>query len=306
MVDNFFISIVIPTLNGGSLLKDCVHKIADQVCEFKFELIVIDSGSIDNSLDYIKSYCTKNFIEFKIVSINKRDFSHGNTRNQAVLESSGDIIVFLTQDAVPFDQFWLLNLVNPFIDSSVCATFGNHTAHINHPTLIKRNIDQHFQSMNKYAVRCLNDFRRYESDIKYRQMLHFFSNNNSAIRKKMLTRIPFPNVSYGEDQIWADLALKKGYKIVYSPDSKVYHSHYWNLIQIFKRSCTEINYFKRNFGYDLTLKPTKILSRSLKSIFKDLHWMYTNKELSYKNLHFTLNFNLGTNLARCYCFAKIS
>ena len=74
MVDNFFISIVIPTLNGGSIMKDCVHKIVDQVCEFKFELIVIDSGSIDNSLDYINGYCTKNFIEVKIVSINKKTF----------------------------------------------------------------------------------------------------------------------------------------------------------------------------------------------------------------------------------------
>ena len=54
----------------------------------------------------------------------------------------------------------------------------------------------------------------------------FFHNANSAIRKSIWKKINFDNkISNIEDRIWAEKIIKKGFKIIYEPDSSVYHYH---------------------------------------------------------------------------------
>ena len=54
---------------------------------------------------------------------------------------------------------------------------------------------------------------------------YFFSNVSSVLRRRVWQDIPFPEVAFAEDQLWAKRVLEAGYQTVYRADSLVYHSH---------------------------------------------------------------------------------
>jgi len=95
-------TIAIPTYNGieriGELLDSCLRQEAD----FEFEVLVIDSGSTDGTLDAVRKRAA-----VRLHEIPKSSFGHGRTRNLAVEMARGDFVAFLTQDAVPADKHWL-------------------------------------------------------------------------------------------------------------------------------------------------------------------------------------------------------
>ena len=74
------------------------------------ELIIIDYGSTDNTLNTAKSY------PVKIIKIQPEEFGHGKTRNLGANLANGTHIVYLTQDAIPYSINWLKELTEPFKD----------------------------------------------------------------------------------------------------------------------------------------------------------------------------------------------
>lgn len=297
------VSIVIPTFNGGTLLLECINSILQQQTQDLFEIIIIDSESYDGSIKKIRCILEERRVQFKIISIQKINFKHGNSRNKAIEACSGEIIVLLTQDAIPSNKFWLKNLVSNFdFDLEIAGVFGRHQAHESHPSLIHRDIENHFLCMAEIIERKINDIDEYNRNEKLRQKLHFFSNNNAAIRKCVWELVPFPDVSYGEDQTWAKKVLEKGYKIFYCSKALVYHSHNYGFFEIFNRTTTEIKYFKRYFGYNLYRSPLGSLKTFTQGLFGDLCWLNQNRCFSFSNLSYSCKSNLGANLARLYCF----
>ena len=300
------VSVVIPTLNGGDKLIECVKSVKAQRFDKNYELVIIDSGSDDNSIEEIKSIFSKSKILCKIIIIDKRDFKHGRTRNHAIENCSGEIILLLTQDAIPTNENWIANLEKPFSQgSNVAGVFGKHDAYENHPVLIHRNLRRHFRFMETLPERFINNFKEYEEKKSKRQLMHFFSNNNSAIRKSTWYEIPFPDVDYGEDQAWADKILLKGYKIVYTPKAVVYHSHFYNFIGIYRRSLTEISYFRKHFDYNLTQNPSLFFPRLFKTICNDIRWLFKNNKLSVKEIYYSCYSNLAENLARTWSVLRL-
>ena len=66
-------------------------------------------------------------------------------------------------------------------------------------------------------------------------------------------------IEYGEDQVWADLIIKAGYKKAYALHAVVYHSHDYTEQETFERSRIEANFFYQQFGYLLLAGPTAYL-----------------------------------------------
>ena len=75
---NFDVSIVIPAKNEGETIGQCLKAIHEQDTRYGYEVIVIDSGSTDNTLDTVKTYTSIRLIEIK-----PQDFGHGKTRNMS-------------------------------------------------------------------------------------------------------------------------------------------------------------------------------------------------------------------------------
>jgi GT2 family glycosyltransferase len=96
------VSIIIVNYNGKDLIKDCLDSVLSQVF-IDFELVIVDNGSTDDSINFIKS----NFIDkrIKIVESDKNlGFAGGN--NLGFKNTSGDYIVLLNNDTV-VDKDWL-------------------------------------------------------------------------------------------------------------------------------------------------------------------------------------------------------
>lgn len=297
------VSIVIPIFNGGELLVKCIKSIIDQKFNETFEIVIIDSESNDGSTEIVSDLLEKQLLAFKVIPIRKTDFKHGKSRNLAIQHCSGDIIILLTQDAIPSNNSWLSSLVDCFeSDSQIVGVFGRHKAHVNHSKIIRRNIDNHFFVMSQTPIRMIEDFDEYHRNEEIRQKLHFFSNNNSAILKAIWTETPFPDVDYGEDQTWAKIVIEKGYKIQYCPDSTVYHSHDYGFKETFQRTLTEVVYFKNHFNYDLTKSLTCSMLGFLRAVSNDFQWLIQNRCFSLMDFSKSTKANLASNLARLYCY----
>ena len=212
------ISIFIPTKNAGVEFKTVLEKIYNQQ-ELHLELIIVDSGSTDHTLEIVTRYPAK------VIKINPEEFRHGKTRNMALTYSSADYIVFLSQDAVPADEYWLSNLLRNFSDEKTAGVFSKQI-----PRKKTHEIQRFFYMYYFPETKIVRPNKLYNS-IQNR----FFSNVSSCIKKEVLQKYPFDNsILTTEDQEWANRIIKSGYKTVYEPESIVIHSHNHRLKQIFK------------------------------------------------------------------------
>ena len=70
---NPFVSIVYLTKNGGRLFKKSLEAVFSQKVDFEFEVIGVDSGSTDNTLEFIKNYSVKLYsVNFLFPNFRKR------------------------------------------------------------------------------------------------------------------------------------------------------------------------------------------------------------------------------------------
>src|SRR5689334_1039468 len=98
--NNILISVVVPVKDGAPWLDSCIKGIMQQTLFAKTEIIAIDSGSTDGSLDILKKY------PVKVVSIKPAEFNHGLTRNYALQFCKGTYVVMTVQDATATDDKW--------------------------------------------------------------------------------------------------------------------------------------------------------------------------------------------------------
>ncbi|QQK64590.1 glycosyltransferase [Cobetia sp. cqz5-12] len=240
-------SVIIPVYNGGDLLFDVLDKVCAQRAPWNFEVIVIDSSSKDGSPDRLAKDERITF-----VSIDQSEFGHGKTRNYGVEISKGEYIAFLTQDAIPYDEYWLYNLV-AMLDHypDAAGVFGKHIAHDDANEFTKLELKNHFDNFEQqplYVSRHLDE-TRFDTDVGWRQFLHFYSDNSSCLRRSLWNEIPYRDVKYGEDQIWASDIIQSGYAKLYCPSSVIKHSHDYDEKQTFDRSKIDGDYFNFFWGY---------------------------------------------------------
>jgi rhamnosyltransferase len=239
------VTVVIPTKNGGPLLDRVLSSVFSQQTSWAFEVLVVDSGSTDETLSILRKYP-----ELTLVQIEPAEFGHGKTRNLAVATAKGEYVAMLTQDALPSSSSWLVELLKPMLqDERVAGVFGRHIAYPESSIFTKYELEQHFAGFTRYPFIELDDRQKYASDEGYRQLLYFFSNNNALLRRSVWERIPYPEVDFAEDQAWARRIVEAGYRKAYAHDAAVYHSHEYGLWERLQRSFDESYALRRLFNY---------------------------------------------------------
>ena len=256
-------SVVIPTYNAGNILKPVLDAVTTQKAPWDYEILVIDSGSTDGTVDLVKSY-----ENIRFHSIPSNEFNHGGTRNLGVELTTGEFIAFLTHDACPANSHWLFNLVSA-IEHYPCAAgaFGKHYAYDDASAFTKRDLNTHFKLMQDQPT-CLarnTDIEAYENDLGWRQLLHFYSDNNSCMRRSIWQDIPYRPIKFGEDQLWAHDIIEAGHSKVYASQAIVYHSHDYEPEENYERNKTESAFFKHFFGYEL-IKDQESLKKTLEDL----------------------------------------
>lgn len=243
-------SVIIPTLNGGETLKKVITAIEKQQTPWLYEIVIVDSGSTDGTYEYLQSHSL-----VRVEQIDRSEFQHGRTRNYAISLTKGEFIAVLTQDAMPVDEYWLYNLVTSLeVNPAAAGAFGKHVAWHDASPFVKRDLTEHFQHFDhqpEVVSKFLDKRRWHLKDIQWKQFLHFFSDNNACLRRSIWEQIPYPEVEYGEDQLWAWEIIKAGYSKVYAKDAVVYHSHDYDATESEQRAYEETKFFKQHFGYKL-------------------------------------------------------
>lgn len=262
-------SVLIPVKNGGTLLGDVLDAVLAQEAPWPFEVIVMDSGSTDDSVELARQRGVR------VETIPSAEFGHGRTRNRLASMAAGDFLVYITQDAIPASTHWLLNLVQGCdIGPEVAGAFGPHRAHIHARHVTHCELAQHFSGFGeKLSVVRLEDRIRFENDPGYRQWLHFFSNNNSCLRRSVWEVLPFPDVAFAEDQTWALQAIEAGYGKAFVPDAVVYHSHDFGIWETLQRNFDESRSFQRYFGYRLQNSVLRAVRDGVYLARRDLRWL---------------------------------
>jgi rhamnosyltransferase len=216
------VSIFIPTLNAQAHLKLMLPILTSSEVETS-NIIIVDSSSSDKTADI----CHQFGIQFH--SIQRNEFNHGKTRNLGLQLCTTDFIVFMTQDALPCDTNFLKELLIPFEDKLVAATYSRQYPRSGSGSL------ERLDRIIKYPDYDLIQSQDTASQLGSRT--YFLSNSCAAYRMSTFHELGgFPEDEImGEDAIFAYKAISKGYKIVYASKSEVYHSHDYTFRELFKR-----------------------------------------------------------------------
>ena len=263
-------SVLIPVKNGGPFLGEVLDAVLAQQAPWPFEVIVVDSGSSDESLQVARARSG-----VRVEQIPPAQFGHGRTRNYLGSLSSGDFLVFITQDAKPAHERWLRHLVDA-CDAApdVAGAFGPHCAHPGARIVTQRELDAHFAGFgDQQSVVRLDDPERYARDVGYKQWLHFFSNNNSCLRRSVWEKLPFPEVAFAEDQTWALRAVEAGYGKAFAPQALVCHSHDFGVWETLQRNFDEARCFQRYFGYQIQPGLSRALASAVLLTRRDWGWL---------------------------------
>ena len=113
------VSIVIRTFNEEKHLNELLHSIKNQTTDnFNVEVILVDSGSTDKTLDIAKSY------NCRIVHIKKEDFSFGRSLNMGCDAANGEYLIFISGHCIPVNNHWIENIIKPFSNENIVYTYG--------------------------------------------------------------------------------------------------------------------------------------------------------------------------------------
>ena len=216
------LSAVIPTFNGRWYLDTQLKSLNNQTLRLN-DLLIIDSSSSDGTNQLLE----KENIQFITIPI--QDFDHGGTRSLGVKRTTGDIIVFLTQDALPFDNNSLENLTQVFSNPKIGAAFGRQLPYPN-----ETPFGTHLRLFN-YTDKSYE--RSYDDKHTYGIKTAFLSDSFSAYRREALEKIGLfkDSLICSEDLYAGAKILKAGYSLAYVANAKVYHSHGYSIREEFKR-----------------------------------------------------------------------
>ena len=126
---------LIPTRNGAEFLDRTLNALARQICAIPWDVLIIDSGSTDGTLDILARWHHHVPVPFRVESIHPTAFNHGDTRNLLAARSAGELLVFLTQDAIPTGTDWLKatlarNFDDPQVGGAYCRNVPRHDARV--------------------------------------------------------------------------------------------------------------------------------------------------------------------------------
>ena len=210
-------SIIVPTLNAGASLEELLSIIEYQSTS-GYSVTIIDSSSEDSTQDIAKAY------KLALSIIPQEEFDHGGVRSMAKTLTSGDIIVYLTQDALPLSVKDIDRLVSVFNNKSIGAAFGRQIPY-KETGLFGKHLRK-FNYNDESYIRDIND-----------KDLHgiktaFLSSSFAAYRRSAMDEIGWfkDGLILGEDTYAGAKLLKKGYKLAYVADAQVYHSHSYTVL----------------------------------------------------------------------------
>ena len=274
------ISVSIVNLNGEKYLDECLKSLEElNYPRNKLEIIVVDNGSTDNSLEMIR----ENYPHVKIIE-NSRNMGFAYANNQAAKVAKGEYVAFLNNDT-RVDKNWLIELLRPIYKNKEVVASGSKVLSID-----GKKIDFAGGMINFEGKGFQVDYGiPVEDDRSHKYRFLPFVNGGAMMidRKVFLDAGGFDEdfFAYYED---VDLGWRLwvlGYKVIFSPRSIVYHHHHGtsravseDRLRFLKERNSIYSVFKNYDDENLS----KVLSATLSSVFNRI---FTDIKFDYKSYY---------------------
>ena len=265
------------------LLEDCLNSILDQKTSWPFEVIVIDSGSTDGTLQLVKS------LPVSLVCIEPHEFNHGLTRNFGVEKAKGEYVVFLVQDAVPVNNTFLQSLVDVAQLSGAAGSYGRELPWPSDHSLIQLYMEKALSQSQVQLHKMIPAGQTWlELSPQKKFEISIFHDTCSCLSRHVWEKIPYKPLPYGEDLDWGACVIQAGYKIVYEPQAAVYHSHDRSGWYEFKRAYADHELVKRLFDYNMFPRFVGVVTSWMTESWRMMHAIQSKSDFSFGMILLTL------------------
>jgi len=211
------VSIIIRALNEERYLPDCLRAIRQQRYQGDIEIILVDSGSVDSTVEIAKTNGCN------VLYIPKEEFSYGGALNYGISKARYDYIVVLSAHCVPDSPDWLSELLAPIRQGLAQMVYGPHRAD---PEARSSEIN--------YFVEKFSQSRGLQSSPR-------LNNGNSAFLKELWKVRPFDEkLSAQEDVEFSSWHINNGARLYFVPSARVVHYHNDRNKTLYRRIYNEV------------------------------------------------------------------
>ena len=220
------IDVIIPTYKPDNGLFKLIDKLKSQTKQpSRIVLMNTEQKYIENLMRGRKS-----IKGVEIYNISAWEFDHGNTRNAGANGSVADILIYMTQDAIPEGDDMIEELIRPLMEGKAEVSYARQV-----PRDDASLAERFSREFNYPGTSCVKS----AADIERLGIKAFFCSNVCAAYRRdvfdMLGRFP-ANMIFNEDMVFAHKVLMNGYRIAYSANARVVHSHNYSNMQQFHRN----------------------------------------------------------------------
>lgn len=277
-------TVFIPVYNGEhDHLEETLSALYQQETDFAWDVLVTDSGSKDNSVAIIERFAQEHG-NLKLLHLDKADYSHGGTRQMAAEVSQGDIMVYLSQDAVPANPQWLTEMVAPFaLNEGIVAVLGRQKPRLACFPAMKYDIQAVFNEQG--ADDAITLWTRTNPDQRGHYTKESFYSDvcSAAPREFLVNTIGYRPVRYSEDYEYGKDVLDAGYIKAYNGKAVVEHSNDVLLSEYRKRIFDETFNVRVNSGGAASpVSLASLVKEVFRGIAKDSPKILRDQDYSWK------------------------
>ncbi|MEX2574443.1 MAG: glycosyltransferase family 2 protein [Balneolaceae bacterium] len=216
------VSVIVVTWNALEHLKKFLPSVTQTEYE-DFEIIIADNASTDGSAEWVESA----FPECNVVSLSENyGFCGGN--NRAAAYARGEILVFLNND-VEVEKEWLKDLVTVFDSPEIAAAQPKIRSYAEKEKFEYAGAAGGFLDSLAYPFcrgRVFQNLEKDEGQYDDRTFIFWASGAAFAVRNNLFTEFGGFDEDFNFHMEEIDLCwrfLNRGYRIMFCPESTVYH-----------------------------------------------------------------------------------
>ncbi len=223
------VDVIIPAYKPGAEFIELIDKLEHQSIPVHQILIFNTEQKYWEALQYDHPR-RKRYENVRMWHISKKEFDHGRTRREAVKKSQTPVFVMMTQDAMPSDEFLLERLIAPLSDRDVAVSYARQL-----PRKEAGAVERFTREFNYPDQSCIKS----KADLDEMGIKTFFCSNVCAAYRRDIYEKQggfIKHAIFNEDMIYAAGCIRAGYKIAYTAEAKVIHSHQYTNKEQFRRN----------------------------------------------------------------------